>query len=109
MLISLVLVLFPPYPELDKDNDPCVFLDPLRKEEITQTFQDFCEGENTNRHGPREQLATDPESRNCDLEVFSKDLFAGYDNTITGAERVLDLVRSYAINAWFDRLQSLEN
>ncbi|KAJ5352361.1 hypothetical protein N7452_001335 [Penicillium brevicompactum] len=104
-----VVVLFPPYPELDKDNDPCIFLDPLRREEITETFQDFCEGKNTNRHGPREQLATDPESRICDLEIFSQDVFADYVNTIRGPERVLDLVRSYAINAWFDRLQNLEN
>lgn len=104
-----VLVLFPPYPELHKDNDPCVFLDHLSQKETNTTFQDLYSQGNTKSHGPREQLATDAQTRLCDVEVFVEDMLEYLEENNRGGIQALGLVRSYAINAWFDRLQSSEN
>ncbi|CAG7942891.1 unnamed protein product [Penicillium salamii] len=119
-----VLVLFPPYPEFpeqDGDNDPWVFLDPLSRRESTKTFQEFSETHDGNVNERAEQATCNNKTRVYDVDVFAKDISQSYrqfstwsrdihlDRAISMRARVAYLVRSYAINAWFDRLQSLES
>ena len=100
LLTLKVLVLFPPYPELEGDNDPIIFLDALSTKENMNSFQEF-------RLNRERSAITDRETR--DVEVFANDLlFANEPKILKRVERVIHLVRSYALNAWFDRLQSLE-
>ncbi|KAI3196134.1 hypothetical protein CBS147311_7636 [Penicillium roqueforti] len=106
-----VLVLFPPCPEFDgdnSDNDPYVFLDHLRKQEHTKSFKEFC----LNRDKKDYESAGASESRRTmsqDVEIFSNDILENQAGTPKGLTDVVHLIRSYALNAWFDRLQTLKD
>ncbi|CAG7917968.1 unnamed protein product [Penicillium olsonii] len=105
---DIVLAIFPPYPEVDWDNDPYISLDPLSKRKDTKTFQGFCE-QQKGRGSSRTEQATSAERTDLyDAEVFAKDMVNVYRDCDNTAACAVKLVRSYAINAWFDRLQSLE-
>lgn len=104
------MVLFPPYPEPDGDNDPFLFLDNLSIKETTKSFEDFCKDQNGSGQESIIQPDVEQETRMQDVEVFANDMLSkNQGGTIVRVKDAVDLVRSYAINAWFDRIQSLEN
>ncbi|CAG8058344.1 unnamed protein product [Penicillium olsonii] len=105
---TTVLAIFPPYPELDGENDPYIFLDPLSKEESTKSFRQFCEEQNRGGSSKSEQATPAEGNRVCDVEVFAKDMLGIPGDCTNTAGYVVNIVRAYAINAWLDRLQSLE-
>jgi hypothetical protein len=115
--VSVVLVLFPPYPDLDGNdaygdsagNDPHVFLGPLRKQESTKSFEEFClnrgqrDGESTEKSTASQR--TTPQ----DVEIFANDVLENQTGIPKGMTGIVGLIRSYALNAWFDRLQTLKD
>ncbi|KGO74184.1 hypothetical protein PITC_084310 [Penicillium italicum] len=105
-----VLVLFPPSPKLEGDNDVLIFLDSLRKKEHVQSFQEFCRQQEKDSHESTGKQTSNRQPSSQDVEVFANDMLLPTEPHIPkGVERVLHLVRSYALNAWFDRIQSLES
>lgn len=110
VLILIVLVLFPPYPEPDGDNDPFLFLDNLSMKETTKSFEDFCRAHHGNGPESTAQPNSEHETQIQDVEVFANDMLSkNKSGTMVGVKDAVHLVRSYALNAWFDRIQSLEN
>lgn len=109
----VVLVLFPPCPNLDgdnTDNDPHVFLDPLTKQEITKSFKDFCRNREKKDHAPAEGSTASRRAMSQDVEIFAKDiLIENQPGTPRNPAETIRLIRSYALNAWFDRLQTLKD
>jgi hypothetical protein len=105
-----VLVLFPPSPELEGDNDVLIFLDSLRRKEHVQSFQEFCRKQEKASHESTDKQTSNRQPSSQDVEVFANDMLLPAEPQIPkGVESVLHLVRSYALNAWFDRIQSLES
>ncbi|KAJ6150094.1 hypothetical protein N7471_001293 [Penicillium samsonianum] len=111
--LQQVLVLFPPCPNLDgdnTDNDPHVFLDPLTKQEITKSFKDFCRNREKKDHAPAEGSTASRRATSQDVEIFAKDIVIGNQpGTPRNPAETIHLIRSYALNAWFDRLQTLKD
>ncbi|KAJ6178049.1 hypothetical protein N7519_008510 [Penicillium mononematosum] len=111
-----VLVLFPPYPDLDGNdaygdsagNDPHVFLDPLRKQESTKSFDEFCLNRDQ-RDGEPTEKSTSRRTTPQDVEIFANDVLVNQADTPKGTTGIVGLIRSYALNAWFDRLQTLKD
>ncbi|KAJ5972756.1 uncharacterized protein N7479_002674 [Penicillium vulpinum] len=108
-----VLVLFPPCPELDgdnTDNDPHVFLDPLTKQENIKSFKEFCLNRNQKDHQPTEKHTASRRTMSQNVEIFANDiLLENLTLTPKGPTDTVQLIRSYALNAWFDRLQTLKD
>ncbi|CAI7576863.1 unnamed protein product [Penicillium glandicola] len=108
-----VLVLFPPCPEFDGENgrnDPHVFVDPLTKQENIKTFKEFCRNrESKNRQSTDESMAS-RRTMSHDVETFANDILLGNQpGASRGLTDIVHIVRSYALNAWFDRLQILKD
>ena len=115
--VSVVLILFPPYPDLDGNdaygdsagNDPHIFLDPLRKQERAKSFKEFCLGhDQTNGESTEKSTAARRTMIPHDVEIFANDIEnqTGTHREMTG---IVGLIRLYALNAWFDRLQTLRD
>ncbi|OQD61463.1 hypothetical protein PENPOL_c016G01551 [Penicillium polonicum] len=108
-----VLVLFPPCPELDgegTDNDPHVFLDPLTKQENIKSFKEFRLNRDEKDHESTKAPTASRRTMSQDVEIFAKDILLENE---AGAPRkpaeIVHLIRLYALNAWFDRLQTLRD
>ena len=109
----VVLVLFPPCPELDgegADNDPHVFLDPLIKQEDIKSFKEFRLNRDEKDHESTKAPTASRRTMSQDVEIFAKEILL---ENKAGAPRkpadIVHLIRSYALNAWFDRLQTLKD
>ncbi|KAJ5173894.1 uncharacterized protein N7500_001825 [Penicillium coprophilum] len=106
-----VLVLFPPCPDLDgdnADNDPYVFLDPLTKRESIKSFKEFCQSRDQKDHVSAEKSTVSGQKMSQDVEIFANDILLENQPGNEVADTV-HLVRCYALNAWFDRLQTLRD
>ncbi|CAI7647601.1 unnamed protein product [Penicillium viridicatum] len=108
-----LLVLFPPCPELDgegTDNDPHVFLDPLTKQENIKSFKRFRLNRDEKDHKSTKAPTASRRTMSQDVEIFAKDILLENE---AGAPRkpaeIVHLVRLYALNAWFDRVQTLRD
>ncbi|KAJ5932839.1 hypothetical protein N7516_007328 [Penicillium verrucosum] len=108
-----VLILFPPCPEFDgdgADNDPHVFLDPLTKQENIKSFKEFCLNRDQEDHGSTKAPTASRRTMSQDVENFAKDMLL--ENEASAPRKpaaVVHLIRLYALNAWFDRLQTLKD
>jgi hypothetical protein len=111
------LVLFPPYPDLDGSdaygdsagNDPHVFLDPLRKQESTKSFEEFCLNRGQKGGECTGKSTTSQRTTPQDVEIFANDILMNQAGIPKGMTEIVGLIRSYALNAWFDRLQTLKD
>ncbi|OQE19270.1 hypothetical protein PENFLA_c019G01050 [Penicillium flavigenum] len=115
--LQQVLVLFPPYPDLDGNdtygdsagNDPHVFLDPLRKQESTKSFDEFRLNRDQRDGESTEKSTAFQRTTRQDVEIFANDVLMNQAVTPNGITGIVGLIRSYALNAWFDRLQTLKD
>ncbi|OJD15803.1 hypothetical protein AJ78_03983 [Emergomyces pasteurianus Ep9510] len=105
-----VLVLFPPHPQLEDDNDPYTFLDPLSRKEVIRSFDEFRQSSDEKEHGFCSKTAPSPQSAPQDIEIFVKDILSlEHANLPKDLNNVINILQEYAVNAWFDRLQTLED
>ncbi|OAX82594.1 hypothetical protein ACJ72_03058 [Emergomyces africanus] len=106
-----VLIIFPPYPQLEDDNDPYVFLDPLARKEVLKSFDEFHQSGDKKEHIFCSTAAPCPGSSSArDIEIFVKDILSlEHSNLRKGPNDIIHILQEYAINAWFDRLQTLED
>ncbi|CAG8329779.1 unnamed protein product [Penicillium nalgiovense] len=112
-----VLVLFPPCPDLDGNdaygdsagNDPHVFLDSLWKQESTKSFNEFCLNRDQRDRESTERSTASQRTTPQDVEIFVNDVLENQTGTPNGITGIVGLIRSYALNAWFDRLQTLKD
>ncbi|KAJ5205543.1 hypothetical protein N7491_003829 [Penicillium cf. griseofulvum] len=106
-----ILILFPPCPDLDgdnADNDPHVFLKPLATQENIKSFTEFRL--NRDRKDKESTTKSTTSRRPQDVEVFAHDILRENEpDTSRGLADIVQLVRSYALDAWFDRLQTLKD
>ncbi|KAJ5375438.1 hypothetical protein N7517_007444 [Penicillium concentricum] len=111
--IEQVLVLFPPCPDLDgdnADNDPHVFLEPLAKKENIKSFKEFCLNLDQKDHESTMKYTASRRTMPQDVEIFANDLLLENESgTRKEVTDIIQIVRSYALNAWFDRLQTLQD
>ncbi|CAG8896346.1 unnamed protein product [Penicillium egyptiacum] len=112
-----VLVLFPLCPDLDGNdaygdsagNDPHVFLDPLTKQESTKSFKEFRLNRDERGNGSTEISTASRRTTSQDVDIFANDVLENQTGTPKGLTDTVHLIRPYALNAWFDRLQTLRD
>lgn len=113
LIILKVLILFPPCPEFDgdgADNDPHVFLNPLTKQENIKSFKEFCLNRDQEDHGSTKAPTASRRTMSQDVENFAKDMLLENEaNAPRKPAAIVHLIRLYALNAWFDRLQTLKD
>lgn len=104
------MILFPPYPEFNGMNDPHVFLNSLGRMEMNRSFDEFLRHKYQDSDQAIDKTAQCSQINTYDVEVFVKDIVEGPQHVFTqGSAYFYHLLREYAVNAWFDRLQAVED
>lgn len=88
-------------------NDPYVFLDSLARTESIKSFDEFFR----NKAGNQVNAQTvHRQTKDYDVEVFVCDILKDAAHIIPqGPAYFYNILRAYAVNAWFDRLQAVED
>ena len=101
--------MFPPYPEFDGINDPHIFLDPLARKEIRKTFDEFLRSKE-HRNPSNDETIQCTQHNLYDVDVYIKDIIEGTEHgTLRGPTYLYQLLRAYAVDAWFNRLQAVSD
>jgi hypothetical protein len=97
------LVLFPPSPKRGGDQF-LGFFNPLAQKQTVRSFEDSVKN---SERASKEGYQVHTQAMNRDIEVFASDIIRGHKPCCQAkAAEVVQIVRSYALNAWFDRLQT---